>query len=332
MTDTAPLQSRAGRTSARGAFTLVELLVVIGIVVLIAGIALPLVMRANRQARQTRIAADLQALATGLDAFKNDHGAYPEVDAANLGAAILGRNLIGPLGDGYLPGSTSVTPDDTADPPAYVATEIYGAGSVVQQSNTRYVAAVTPTGAPPGDVSWIQYDGANDGADGLGIRMRSGGKKFGPYLQEGRFPMRGLAILDLNGNPILYFPARPVKPDIGGAAGYLPNALSPTYVNNNNSLYDSSDNWMPFKHVADASDTPALYRIHAVLGDYNPNGAIDTAAGERSFEQPYLLWSAGADGLYGPITITDGSGTGVNSNFQINRRQADACDDVTNFR
>src|SRR5688500_17446134 len=97
----------------RRAFTLIEILVVIGIIVLLAGILVPMVGRAMRQAKQTRTAADLQSIATALEAFKTDHGSYPGADpviAPNTGAAILGRYLNGPLGDGYLPGTVPPAP------------------------------------------------------------------------------------------------------------------------------------------------------------------------------------------------------------------------------
>ena len=57
------------RTTNRRAFTLIEILVVIGIIVLLAGILVPLVGRSLRQAKQTRTAADLQSISTALEAF-----------------------------------------------------------------------------------------------------------------------------------------------------------------------------------------------------------------------------------------------------------------------
>src|SRR6266446_5631755 len=65
--------------AASGAFTLIELLITISVIVLLAGILLPVVLNARKSARQTRIAADLQTIATGLEAYKADFGDYPRL-------------------------------------------------------------------------------------------------------------------------------------------------------------------------------------------------------------------------------------------------------------
>jgi prepilin-type N-terminal cleavage/methylation domain-containing protein len=81
--------------NARG-FTLVELLVVIGIIALIAGLAIPLIMRAYGSAERTRIAGDLQAIATALQAYHDDHGDYPRPTATHPGSQILAWALVAP--------------------------------------------------------------------------------------------------------------------------------------------------------------------------------------------------------------------------------------------
>ena len=53
---------------------------------------------------------------------------------------------------------------------------------------------------------------------------------------------------------------------------------------------------------------------------------------ETAVDRPYLLWSAGTDGLFGPETITDGTGSGPTSNYEANRKAAGECDDVTNYK
>lgn len=334
--------SKTARRPARG-FTLIELLVVIGIIVLLAGIAIPLVLRAQRAAKAGRIAGDFQAISTALEAFKQDHGSYPEVQGPNLGAALLGRSLMGPFGDGYLAGSTSTTPDDTNDPPTYANTSEYLPGDCVQQGNIQY-ACIAANNAdipkPPTDpVYWVPLGAANaggatDGADGPGIRP-NGGKKYGPYLADNVVKMRGLAIVDINGNPVLYFPASPAKAIITATANYLPAVVAtpPANANFNGTRFDPFDNWAAFRHSVDlANDQPAQYRIHAMFGDYSCNGGIDTAINEVAYDRPFILWSAGVDGFFGPTSITDGTGTGAASNFEKNRAQVNKCDDVTNFQ
>src|SRR5947207_391259 len=65
--------------NAPGGFTLVELLIVIGIIVLLGALLLGAVMHARMSARATRMAADLQAIAMGLEAYRHDFGDYPRL-------------------------------------------------------------------------------------------------------------------------------------------------------------------------------------------------------------------------------------------------------------
>ncbi len=62
----------------RTAFTLVELLTVIGIISLLIGILLPSLSRARGQARKVAVAATIDAIGKGLEMFRNDFGAYPD--------------------------------------------------------------------------------------------------------------------------------------------------------------------------------------------------------------------------------------------------------------
>src|SRR5438105_15950696 len=81
-------------------FTLIELLVVIGIIAVVAALAIPMAIKAYRAGDRARTAADLQSISVALEAFKTDFGDYPRPDSAgsNCGFATLGRYLIGPGG------------------------------------------------------------------------------------------------------------------------------------------------------------------------------------------------------------------------------------------
>ncbi len=58
-------------------FTLVELLVVIAIIAVLAGIATPLILRAQKAGARTEALNNAKAIAGGLVSFKTDKGAYP---------------------------------------------------------------------------------------------------------------------------------------------------------------------------------------------------------------------------------------------------------------
>ena len=329
----------------RHAFTLVEILVVIGIIVVLAGILVPLVGRSMRQAKQIRTAADLQSIATALEAFKADHGDYPRTtpNSISSGIGVLGRFLFGPLGDGV----TNTSAFDNQDPPAFSA-KTYLPGEVVrvgaQVTDPTWVAvrettigppSTPPTPAQPSD--WAPL-AANDNVDGPGISMIAGGKKYGPYLQAEKFKLRGLAVLDANDNPILYFPASPAKINLlapGNASDgrYVNRVTNPRApftgaASKSNIKYDADDNFESFRRLGEAGDhVNPLHRMRAMLGDHDNSGVIETAQGEKVVtEAPYLLWAAGTDGKFGP----DADMMAPEAILDV--KDADRCDDVTNFK
>jgi prepilin-type N-terminal cleavage/methylation domain-containing protein len=66
--------------SLRKGFTLIELLMVVGIVAILSAIALPNFLQARERALQAAGAADLRAIATGLQRYYMDFGRLPPAD------------------------------------------------------------------------------------------------------------------------------------------------------------------------------------------------------------------------------------------------------------
>jgi|SRR5450830_1195379 len=71
----------------RRGFTLIELMVVIAIIIILAAIAIPNYLTMTKRAKNSRLASDMSTLATVLETFKTDWGAYP------LGTAAAGVSL-----------------------------------------------------------------------------------------------------------------------------------------------------------------------------------------------------------------------------------------------
>lgn len=87
----------ARKPAARSAFTLVELLVVIGIIALISGLLLVAVTRTRSHATSARVLADLQAISAALEIYRSDLGDYPPSDSATMsGGELLAWAMVGP--------------------------------------------------------------------------------------------------------------------------------------------------------------------------------------------------------------------------------------------
>lgn len=329
------------------------MLVVIGIIVLIIGFALPMTLKAWRQGDRARTAADLNTIGIALDAFKNDFGEYPRVETPGTGFAVLGKSLVGPLDSTT---STFTNPSIAVGTPAKAGTVYYtGAWNPNAPPNfgvVQYVALLDTENPPPGVGTWSDSTNGGptftDGADGPGFRIRTGGAIKQPYLQPGKFKMQGLALLDHNGNPILYFPKSPVAVNInirnGANPGHYVSARTNPPVQgaiNAPTMFNFDDN--VYLATATSSDPTsanrALAKMQAILGMRDPGSLASGSAANgilassesAATEAPYLLWSAGPDQLFGPVDdVLDASGT-AKDRFTIDRL-VQKCDDVTNFR
>lgn len=318
--------------------TLVEMLVALLVIVILASILIPAISKAQRQAKRTRIAADLQTIAGALAMYKDTCGVYPQWDNDatgtydNIGPAILGKALIGPGNEG--------TPPAAPSDPAQVK-----AGDCVLQGTNGYVALVnnpgtTYTGAP---TKWAPFD-ATDGADGPGFRLRKNsagvaqGSVTQPFLKPEAFKMHGCDIYDIAGHPILYFPVSPGKPNvrdqntkayIDRTAGQLAQAFFNVGGKN------STNTLLPFRHPGETDDSASLRRFQIMLGDLDCDGKIGTTETPIKVTD-FLLYSAGVDnidddenGCYGPINYSPPAAPTADQIDQ-NRRQVEGCDDITN--
>jgi prepilin-type N-terminal cleavage/methylation domain-containing protein len=100
-----------------GAFTLIELLIVVAIIAILAAIAVPNFLEAQTRAKVSRIRSDLRTLATGLEVFHVDNNSYPPAPA--FGGPALTWKVTTPIAyisnvppDIFVPNGGTAPPDD----------------------------------------------------------------------------------------------------------------------------------------------------------------------------------------------------------------------------
>ncbi|MEO6845913.1 MAG: prepilin-type N-terminal cleavage/methylation domain-containing protein, partial [Chthoniobacterales bacterium] len=81
--------------SDKKAFTLIELLIVIGIIAILMGLLFPALQGAINMAKKTAAKNDVTQIAQAVTAFEAEYGYLPaSLDTTN---GILGTNILGPL-------------------------------------------------------------------------------------------------------------------------------------------------------------------------------------------------------------------------------------------
>ncbi len=154
-------------TPRHGAFTLVEMLVVIAIIGILAAILFPALSRAQESARQTNCASNLNQIYTAVSLYKQDTRHYPDslVDLLPEGVKIDDGTAIPPAapveveivkGTGYLKGGLDSLrcPDDDLD----VTHSSYGA--LTKKVDTPDATKLT---AMPGRYVFNYYGYRKDG-------------------------------------------------------------------------------------------------------------------------------------------------------------------------
>jgi prepilin-type N-terminal cleavage/methylation domain-containing protein len=313
-------------------FTLVEMLVVVGIIVVLVGILLPMLTKAQTRAMRTRMQLDVQTLVAAMENYKADMRDYPHIDyndaalvgsppggaapaASNPGAVVLCSALVGPGG---------------------VNVDGYGA-----------------TGVPTG--TGIQ------GAPGFTIRPR--GQVYGPYIDVSRFKFiadptmsnsatnvagnleSNLCLADRYNHPILYFKANinaayrlAATASTTASGGYIAD-IGPTgpAAGSTMPFYNIEDNPVAMRWPNETTNSSALARMQMMLGDKDHDGWINAFSAADGLPEnpkataPYLIWSAGPDELFCFDPSDSGGVAGSIGTLGVAYTKSANSDDATNF-
>jgi type II secretion system protein G len=126
------VQNTAAREAQRG-FTLIELMIVVAIIAILAGILIPNFVNARSQAQTAACESNLRAIATALELYYADNQVYPTAGGAAVQPSLLTANGVAYLNN---------TPKD---PAAQTATATYTlTTSLATNGNPASYAIVCP--------------------------------------------------------------------------------------------------------------------------------------------------------------------------------------------
>lgn len=161
------------RLGSKKGFTLVEVLVVAGIIAILAGILVPLIFKEIDESKISRAAADVRAISTALIVFKKDVGQWP----TKTGGCAEGVTIL--YGSGNAPANLAAQGFDQTSGENFDEPLVSNSGGCYNPSVWKgpYIAVVSPdpwgnhyfTNAngfnTPGAPVWILSAGPNGTVD-----------------------------------------------------------------------------------------------------------------------------------------------------------------------
>ncbi len=144
------------RENRLAAFTLVELLTVIAIIAILAGLLLAAGSGIMKKAARSRASAEIQAMSTALEAYKTDNGIYPVGNTT----ASSGSSLTGPPTGSY-PGDpvvANIAAYQTASEALYQALsgQTYYSAAPTAGVKSYMSFKLSQIGSPTGPLSYIK--------------------------------------------------------------------------------------------------------------------------------------------------------------------------------
>jgi type II secretory pathway pseudopilin PulG len=313
-------KNTANAHRARRAFSVTELLVVIGIILLLVGILLPALRNARESGKRTKTIATMQEFIKACEAFQQDHGRYPGIvpeDILASSPSISGtENMLLDL----LGGARLLTPQDPAGGPVDVNYNNFGGTEIVFGSSgysLRFDVKRIGEGPVINGKPHAPYFSPK--ADEFGPVIGQVDPVNGNTPQLNGFP----DLLDAWGQPIMAIRARGSTGPLVGAVGAAPlpqfygNGLLP-YLNSPglgefgfDQIYSAGTNPAGSILTVAAQQQETLAQIIR-----NPAfGAPDDPLNQGNAKGRIVLFSAGPDGIY--FSAHDGPGSPGNPDIDI---------------
>lgn len=303
---------------ARDGFSLIELLVVIGIIVILIGILIPASTLVLGGARESSNRALLRTLADGTEAFYNDHRYHPPLLAPDIENGMPSEMYAPDHVDSSRPAATRQAEMAATRWHSVISPAVYllGVGEIAPDPG------LVPT--PP---AWLSdeldpnYPNRNDGADGLGIRSpgpdRSwggavtrtrhkptfAGRVYGPYIDAkiGETQVREARLEDFTARTVTSPPLTQDDVDRMGLLVIIDRYDSPIryykdWPERDRMITPDATNPTP----KTAIDTPLELISHEALLEYrNPESEPTTFIDTDLFGRSAAFLSAGPDARWG---------------------------------